>query len=58
MYLKNKILESKIRAQRKLVRQCKEISDIIDFLVGHKEFHGLDFGKSMTIDLCGILEKN
>ncbi len=32
VYLKNKILESKIRAQRKLVRQCKEISDIIDEL--------------------------
>lgn len=32
VYLKNKILESKLRAQRKLVRQCKEISDIIDDL--------------------------
>ena len=40
------------------IDQLIEISDIIVFLVGHKEFHGLDFGNSMTIDLCGILEKN
>ena len=40
------------------IDQLIEISDIIVFLVGHKEFNGLDFGNSMTIDLCGILEKN
>ncbi len=40
------------------IDQLIEISDIIVFLVGHKEFHDLDLGNSKTIDLCGILEKN
>ena len=30
VYLKNKILESKLKAQKRIIRQCKEISDIID----------------------------
>jgi len=30
VYLKNKILESKLKSQKRLIRQCKEISDIID----------------------------
>lgn len=30
VYLRNKILESKLKAQRTIIRQCKEISDIID----------------------------
>ena len=32
VYLKNKILESKLKAQRRIIRQCKDISDIIDDL--------------------------
>jgi hypothetical protein len=30
VYLKNKILESKLKAQKRIIRQCKEISDVID----------------------------
>ena len=30
VYLKNKILESKLNAQKRIIRQCKEISDVID----------------------------
>ena len=30
VHLRNKILESKVKAQKRIIRDCKEISDIID----------------------------
>jgi len=36
VHLRNKILESKVKMQKRIIRQCKEISSIIDGVPEHK----------------------